>query len=240
MTEEKNQNKPAGKPQDQKQNQPGEKPQEKKTERSSSNRRRPSNRRRKKPPVLNDDSKKSEQGKAKSNQTAQKAPLKKDPAKDVKNRNQSKSSGERNGRQKDQQDGRPAVKKNPSSSNRGKRRDQHSNDRRDKNKKPTSVFKKAKAPRPGQIRQLIFKKNNNAYFSKTGEKDVRLELMDQVEPHFLYRGNNRRYYVATEYSGILHVIVDFDEYEEAKEALRIRGEHDFSQILEFEVESNLE
>lgn len=87
---------------------------------------------------------------------------------------------------------------------------------------------------------MIFKKNNNAYFSKTGEKDVRLELMDQVEPHFLYRGNNRRYYLATEYSGILHVIVDFDEYEEAKEALRIRGEHDFSQILDFEVESNIE
>ncbi len=238
MTEEKKQNKPVEKAKEQKQNQPGEKPQEKKQERAPSKRRRPSNRRRKKPPVQNDDKKQKEQG-TQGKPNSQQPSQKKDLSKDSRNRHQSKSSDERNAKQKDQHGSRPASKKNQSS-NRGKRRDPHGSDRRDKYKKPTPIFKKAKPAREGQIRQVIFKKNNTAYFSKTGEKDVRLELMDQVEPHVLYRGNNRKYYVATEYSGILHVIVKYDEYEEAKEELRIRGEHDFSHILEFEVESNID
>ncbi len=238
MTEEKQQNKPAVKPQEKKQNKPGEKPQEKKQERSSSNRRRPSNRRRKKPAVQTDDKKQNEQGNQGESNVKQ-TPQKKDQSKDAKSRNQGKTAEDRPSKQKDQQGGRSSNKKSQSS-NRGKRRDQHGTDRRDSTRKPSPVFKKAKAPRPGQIRQMIFKKNNNAYFSKTGEKDIRLELMDQVEPHVLYRGANRKYYVATEYSGILHVIVEFEEYDEAKEALRIRGEHDFSHVLEFDVESNID
>lgn len=191
-----------------------------KTKKSSSNRRR-SNRRRKKPSANRGDEKQNQQN---ENKDAQR----KKPAGDISSRK----------KDQDRKDQRSSAKKSSGSSRSGRR--DHRSENRDSSTKARVTFAKPKKQREEQVRQLIYKKNGAAFFIKTGEKDVRLELMDQTEPHVLYRGNDRKYYVATEYSGIMHVIVKFETYEEAKEELKIRGEHDFSQILDFEVEGNIE
>jgi len=201
---------------------------------SSSSRRR-SNRRRKKPATN-----RSDENQKKQNQNQQ------DNKKDAQGKKPSGDKGSRRNDQsrkdKDRKDQRTSGKKS-GGSNRGSRRDHRSDKRTDKrgtSAKGRVTFAKPKTHREAQDRQMIYKKNGVTLFMKTGEKDVRLELMDQVEPHVLFRGNNRKYYVATEYSGIMHVIVEYETYDEAKVELGIRGEHDFSHILEFEVEGNIE
>ncbi len=205
------------------------------TKKSSSSRRR-SNRRRKKPATN-----RSDENQKKPNQNQQ------NNKQDTQGK---KPSGDKGSRRNDQsrkdKDQRASGKKS-GGSNRGSRRDHRSDKRTDKrtdkrgsSSKGRVTFAKPKKQREAQDRQMIYKKNGVTLFMKTGEKDVRLELMDQVEPHVLFRGNNRKYYVATEYSGIMHVIVEYETYDEAKVELGIRGEHDFSHILEFEVEGNIE